>query len=389
MMNNNILFIFNSFPGIGGLETVSNNIIDYISKDFTIYTLSFSTTYNVPVSPHITEMFYFKADNEKENIQLLNRIIEEKNITHLINQGIYPHITNIIFNPNRNKNVKVISVLHGMPKYEESQYWQLPHIRKASKQKQIKRKLLSYIGLNNRYKRYISSFSNSYRRACIEGDKVIVLCSEYITPFVEKYHLKRYRDKVIAIENPLSAFFSKQRNIEWSEKRNQIIFVGRLSEEKQVNIILDVWKKIENTTDWNLIIVGDGCMREELEQIVINQKIQRVTFTGQVEHPEEYYKFAKIILLTSSFEGFPMCLIEALRFGVIPLTFEISAGVRSIISNSGGIAIKDNDIHRMSIKLIELIKNIQLYSLSKKARAKSNQYTLDRIGEQWINLLKK
>ena len=38
-MSNNILFIFNIFPGVGGLETVSNNIIDYIGKDFTIYTL--------------------------------------------------------------------------------------------------------------------------------------------------------------------------------------------------------------------------------------------------------------------------------------------------------------------------------------------------------------
>lgn len=105
-MSNNILFIFNIFPGVGGLETVSNNIIDYIGKDFTIYTLSFNAVNNAPTSPAITEIFQFKTDNEEENIQTFNQIIEERNITHIINQGIYPHITNIIFNPDRKKDVK-------------------------------------------------------------------------------------------------------------------------------------------------------------------------------------------------------------------------------------------------------------------------------------------
>ena len=108
-MSNNILFIFNIFPGVGGLETVSNNIIDYIGKDFTIYTLSFNAVNNAPTSPAITEIFQFKTDNEEENIQTFNQIIEERNITHIINQGIYPHITNIIFNPDRKKDVKMLS----------------------------------------------------------------------------------------------------------------------------------------------------------------------------------------------------------------------------------------------------------------------------------------
>ena len=53
----------------------------------------------------------------------------------------------------------------------------------------LKEKALSYFGLNNRYKRYINSFSDSYRKACIKGNKVIVLCNEYITPFAEKVPL--------------------------------------------------------------------------------------------------------------------------------------------------------------------------------------------------------
>ena len=165
---------------------------------------------NIPASPNIAETFCCQSDNEEENIRFFNKIVEEKKITHIINQGTYPHITNIIFNPNRKKEVKIISVLHGMPKYEKSQYWQLPHILKASKWKQIERKTLSYFGLNNRYKRYINSFSDSYRKACIKGNKVIVLCNEYITPFAEKYHLTKYKDKIMLLKTLyLYPFLSK------------------------------------------------------------------------------------------------------------------------------------------------------------------------------------
>lgn len=386
-MSNNILFIFNIFPGVGGLESVSNNIIDYIGKDFAIYTLSIYMMPNISASPNVAEMFCFQSNDVDENIQQFNNIVKAKKITHVINQGIYPQTTNIIFNPNRKKGVKVISVLHGMPKYENSQYWQLPHILKANRWKRMERRFLSYLGLNNRYKQYVKSFSRSYRKACIEGDKVIVLCNEYIAPFVDKYHLEKYKEKVIAIENPLSAFFSEQEAPKWSSKKNHVIFVGRLSKEKQIHIILDAWKRIEKMTNWDLIIIGDGNMRKELVQIVTDQQIQKVTFTGQVDHPEEYYQSAKMILLTSSFEGFPMCLIEALRFGVIPLTFEISEGVRSIVSNSGGITIKNSDIDELASKLLELTNNEHLQSLSETARIKSNQYLLNKIGAQWSNLL--
>lgn len=77
-MNDNILFIFNIFPGVGGLESVSNNIIDYISKDFTIYTLSMCMMPNIPASPNIAETFCCQSDNEEENIRFFNKIVEEK-----------------------------------------------------------------------------------------------------------------------------------------------------------------------------------------------------------------------------------------------------------------------------------------------------------------------
>lgn len=89
-MNDNILFIFNIFPGVGGLESVSNNIIDYISKDFTIYTLSMCMMPNIPASPNIAKTFCCQSDNEEENIRFFNKIVEEKKLLILSTRAYIP-----------------------------------------------------------------------------------------------------------------------------------------------------------------------------------------------------------------------------------------------------------------------------------------------------------
>lgn len=67
-MGNNILFVFNTYPGIGGLESVSNNIIEYLGKYYSIYTLSVNTQANVSVPSSITEMFKFSSINDQMKI---------------------------------------------------------------------------------------------------------------------------------------------------------------------------------------------------------------------------------------------------------------------------------------------------------------------------------
>ncbi|RGN76255.1 glycosyltransferase [Segatella copri] len=55
-----------------------------------------------------------------------------------------------------------------------------------------------------------------------------------------------------------------------------------------------------------------------------------LTFEG-FQSPIEYYKRASIICMTSSFEGFPMVLVEAMQFGCVPIAFDSFEAIRDVI----------------------------------------------------------
>lgn len=384
-MRKNILFIFNNYPGCGGLESVSNNIIEYLGEKHSIYTLSINIHDNVYAPPSIQKMYKFDSVRKrKKSVEQLNQIIESHKIDCIIDQGIYPDISDILFHPKRKNVEKVFSFLHGMPKYEIQQCQQIKDA--ASPIKKLKHKFLSSTGLYRKYDRYVNRFADSYKTAFNEGTKIVLLCEDYIESFKRAYQLEGNDQKIIAIANPLSPLFSTIEAPTWVSKKNKILFVGRLAPEKRVDIVLDVWSRANKDNDWELVIVGDGQL-EQLQEIVRLNGIERVTFTGQLESVKELYEESKIILLTSLHEGFAMCLSEALRFGVVPIAFQTSDGVKSVVADAG-ILVPQDDRDCMTEQLIRLINDQnELYRLSQKARDNSNRYTLQVIGKQWDELI--
>ena len=92
-----------------------------------------------------------------------------------------------------------------------------------------------------------------------------------------------------------------------------LVYVGRLSPEKNCDKLLDFFEKLIQNPQfkyYQLIVVGDGPSRNELE----NKKIPNVSFIGYVEHDKvaEYYKNAQAFVTFSLSEAFGFTNIEAL-----------------------------------------------------------------------------
>lgn len=138
-------------------------------------------------------------------------------------------------------------------------------------------------------------------------------------------------------------------------KENIVLVVGRLSERhKKITRILEAWKRVEQDNrfaDWKLQIVGDGEDRKLYENIIQNDSLQRVEMLG-FKQPLPYYKKAKIFLMTSAYEGFPMTLEEAQQNGVALLVMDTYASLHEIVDDKeNGLLVKDGDVAEFTDKL--------------------------------------
>lgn len=383
----NILFVFNQFPGLGGVETVSDNLISYLGDYFKIFTVSLYSDSSMPLNDKVEKAFLLPEDDSRK-AGFYNSLVKDLEISCVINQGIYPVLHPVVFNSDRDRSVKVISVLHGMPGYEKLMFWQKKSIRRSPRWLNMLRRQWCAKGKYPRYYKFIRPFAESYRTAAIEGDMVVLLTSGYERQFIREYGLEQYASKICSIENPLPSGFSMYGEPDWSEKKDMILFVGRLSIEKRVWIVLDMWRKVGKKVGWTLFVVGDGYEGKRLRKIARN--LQNVSFEGYVSHPEKYYREAKILVLTSEFEGFPMTLIEAQRFGTVPVSYEVSAGVSAILSDGGGVAVPKDNFDALCDAVSGLMDDpVRLRQMSEDAFRKSSEYSIDRIGLRWKTLIEE
>ncbi|HCS62602.1 MAG TPA: colanic acid biosynthesis glycosyl transferase [Cellvibrio sp.] len=126
------------------------------------------------------------------------------------------------------------------------------------------------------------------------------------------------------------------------ERKNRILYVGRLVEKKGAKYLIEAFAKVKKTIpDAELVIVGKGGMEEQLLSQVKQLNLADVTFTGALTSAQvkEQIDNCKIFCLPSitansgDAEGLPISILEAQASGV----FVVS-------SSSGGVG--DNLIDR-------------------------------------------
>lgn len=114
-----------------------------------------------------------------------------------------------------------------------------------------------------------------------------------------------------------------------------LVFVGRLSWEKRVDVIL---KGIAQTKSiWKLIIIGTGDEKEKLEELTEELELgERVTFVGWQERPWDEAKKASALVLASEYEAYPMVAIEALACGIPVVSTPVDGVIELIKPGENG-----------------------------------------------------
>ena len=113
-----------------------------------------------------------------------------------------------------------------------------------------------------------------------------------------------------------------------------IVSVGRLVGQKNHSMLLKAFREVLKERPAQLVLVGDGPDRNNLEQEARILKLSdHIFFAGYQENPYPFIKKSDIFVLSSDFEGFGIVLVEALSLGVSVVSTDCRSGPREILQN--------------------------------------------------------
>lgn len=117
-----------------------------------------------------------------------------------------------------------------------------------------------------------------------------------------------------------------------AKREEKAVFVGRLSEEKGVDLLLEAWARLE-PSGFRLVVVGDGPERGRLE--TLSRKLPGLEWRGWMSHDEALREVASsrfLVVPSRTYEGFPMVVAEAMSVGT-PVIAANHAGFPEIVGD--------------------------------------------------------
>jgi len=154
-------------------------------------------------------------------------------------------------------------------------------------------------------------------------------------------------------------------------KKYDLIFVGRLVENKGINLLLEAVSRLKVKSEkLKVLIVGDGPLKENLKFKVKSLKLENnIIFYGRAKDSLEIAQLlneSKILVMPSYNEGGPRVIVEAMACGVPILATPVGI-VSDLLKNGRGgeiIAWEAEDIARKVSELLNDPDRYQRYSYS-------------------------
>ena len=165
-----------------------------------------------------------------------------------------------------------------------------------------------------------------------------------------------------------------------------VLSVGRLTKAKSYETLIRAFALLREQIPAKLLILGEGEERPTLEALTKSLHLtSEVDMPGSVENPIAYMSKAALFVLSSSVEGLPGVLIQALACGAQIVATDCMSGPREILDGGKyGQLVPVGDVNALAAAMQSLL-NKDRYP---KAPAEwLKQFEVDAVAQQYLGIL--
>ena len=165
---------------------------------------------------------------------------------------------------------------------------------------------------------------------------------------------------------------------------------GRVSEQKNQKMLVNVWEKLENQNVY-LEIYGEGPLDEDLKNLIIEKGLEnRIKLMGRSNNMKDVLMKADAFILSSDYEGMPNALIESMACGLPCISTDCKTGPKELIrSYENGLLVPTGDVEKMKEAIeyfIENPKETEKFGLNAR-KSITMKCSIDYILKQWNEML--
>lgn len=241
-----------------------------------------------------------------------------------------------------------------------------------------------YVSVSLHEKKYLQSllFKVLERVLISNFDGIIVTTKNLMS------HVQNYREKdIYLIPNSVDTNFFKPLKV---KKKQQVIFVGRLEKQKNIQLLISALGCI-SAKNITLLCIGSGSQAKNLLRMSKEQNV-RLRILKPKPHTKlvTYYNESQLFVLPSFVEGHPKAMLEAMSCG-LPVIGTNITGINDLIEDRKTGLLCSFDKYDLAAKITSLLNKKRFAkSLGKNARKKvAIFYNRDKVWKKEVDLLKK
>lgn len=195
---------------------------------------------------------------------------------------------------------------------------------------------------------------------------------------------KNWNRNILVAGNPIRSVEGEQLD----QREKTVLFVGRLIHTKHVDDLIRIFHSVREE-GWRLIVIGGNAKNMDLlsEYRLLLKELgagSSIELLGERKDVEDFYRKASLFAFTSSSEGFPNVVGEALSAGLPVVSYDCVAGPGDMIqSGHNGFLVPVHDQKGFGEKLRLLMTDGELrHRMARNAPESIQNFSVERIGEK-------